>query len=170
MKVHREPTVGVPSKSLKDPVRFNVLTRKECGYTIRTACPLLAIQAMTQRNLQGVASTRDAKLLASAGRGSRHHGPSPNWVDATGYSAPRISKGSKAAKPSRRNLCRTFAVPIGSSERCQLRPYGCGVGMPYRTLSACRMASLPSTKRRSPNCPVSRPSGASSANKRTGSD
>jgi hypothetical protein len=74
MKVHREPTVGVPSKSLKDPVRFNVLTRKECGYTICTACPLLAIQAMTQRNPHGVASTRDAKLLASAGRGSRHHG------------------------------------------------------------------------------------------------
>jgi hypothetical protein len=43
MKVHRKPTIGAPSISSKVPIRFNVLTRKKCGYAIRAACSPLAI-------------------------------------------------------------------------------------------------------------------------------
>ena len=94
VKIYCEPTVGVPSKGSKDAIRFNLHTGKKSGYAVGTACALLAIQTMTQRNFQRIAGTRDAELLTSAGRGSRHHGPSPDWVGATGYSFPRVSKGS----------------------------------------------------------------------------
>src|ERR1700724_655174 len=78
VKVHREAAVGGPSISAKGPIRCNVITGKECGYAVRAACSLLAIQAMTQRNLGGIALTRDAELPASAGRDSRRHDPSPH--------------------------------------------------------------------------------------------
>src|SRR5215467_7839162 len=48
VEVHCKSAVGIPSISSKEPVRFNIFTRKKRGYAVRAACSLLAVQAMTQ--------------------------------------------------------------------------------------------------------------------------
>src|SRR5215475_13676816 len=74
--------------------------RKKSGSAVGTACALLAIQTMIQRNFQRIPGIRDAELLTSAGRDFRYHDPSPDWAGATESAkgscvdgAPRVRLG-----------------------------------------------------------------------------
>src|SRR5262249_53214748 len=59
VKVHREPTVGIPSIGPKDSARCNVLAGKKCRNAVWAAGPLLAIEAVAQRDFHRLAGTRD---------------------------------------------------------------------------------------------------------------
>ena len=121
VKVNRKPGIGASSISPKVSIRLNVLASEKCGYAVRATCSPLAIQTMTHRNLDRIASTCDAESPASAGRGSCGHDPSPpNLVLQGGASQSarvvrctldscRLAAPSKSARPGQ---FRTKSSPI----------------------------------------------------------